>query len=156
MRALGGDPEAVGHQSYAVYVATSTTLISPEEYLRTSYKPAREYIDGILRHKSMPTFMHSRMQKRNIILFERFPEFDAEPELTIFLREGKYLVPDIVVQRVSELQQPYPTKPVHLCIEIVSPRRSLQRRGCRMRRLPCLGREVLLDYRPGRESVLGV
>jgi Uma2 family endonuclease len=64
--------------------------------------------------------MHSRMQKRIMILFEQFREFDAEPELTVFLRQRKYVFPDIVVQRVSELQQPYPTKPVHLCIEILS------------------------------------
>lgn len=37
------------------------------------------------------------------------------------LRGTKYLVPDIAVRRVSELHQPYPAKPIHLCIELLSP-----------------------------------
>jgi Uma2 family endonuclease len=103
-------------------VATSTTLIPVEEYLRTSYKPACDYIDGVLRQKSMPTYRHGKMELRASNLINE-PEtgFDATPEQTLFLRQGKYLVPDIAVQRVSELQQPYPTKPIHLCIEILSP-----------------------------------
>jgi Uma2 family endonuclease len=61
------------------------------------------------------------MQKRLLILFERFRDFDAEPELTVWLREHKSLIPDVAVQRLIELQEPYPTRPVHLCIEILSP-----------------------------------
>ena len=38
---------------------SSTTLISLDEYLRTSYKPACEYIDGMLRQKPMPTKLHA-------------------------------------------------------------------------------------------------
>jgi Uma2 family endonuclease len=102
-------------------VATNTTLIPVEEYLATSYKPACEYIDGVLRQKPMPTYKHSSMQKRILIRFEQFPDFDAEPELTVRLKEGKFLIPDVAVQRLSELQQPYPSKPIHLCIEVLSP-----------------------------------
>jgi Uma2 family endonuclease len=103
-------------------VATTPTLISVEEYLRTSYKPACDYIDGVLRQKPMPTYNHSKMQKRLMVLIDGLrSSFDAVPELTVKLTETRYLVPDVAVQRVSELQQPYPTKPVYLCIEVLSP-----------------------------------
>src|SRR5947209_810341 len=98
------------------------TLISAEEYLKLSDKPTCEYIDGVLRPKPMPTFKHGKMEKRLLTLIDPFEmDFVAIPELTVKLRERKYLVPDVAVQRVSELQQPWPLKPIHLCIEVLSP-----------------------------------
>jgi Uma2 family endonuclease len=100
----------------------ATTLVSVEEYLRTSYKPACEYIDGALRQKPMPTYMHSKIQGRVVSLIEGCGKgFESLPELTVRIREDKYLVPDVVVDRIERRQQPYPTKPVYLCIEIMSP-----------------------------------
>ena len=43
------------------------------------------------------------------------------PEQTVRIREGKYLVPDIAVQILSDLQKPYPARPVYLCVEVKSP-----------------------------------
>ena len=45
----------------------------------------------------------------------------AASELTVGIREGKYLVPDVGVQLRTAIQDPYPTKPIALCIEILSP-----------------------------------
>jgi Uma2 family endonuclease len=97
------------------------TLVSVEEYLRTDYKPACDYIDGVLRQKSMATYKHGKVQARLIALIDALRDFDAIAELTCWIREGKYLVPDVTVQRVTDIQDPYPTRPVHLCIEILSP-----------------------------------
>jgi len=58
------------------------------------------------------------------------PGFEPAIELTVQIRSGKYLVPDLSVclwwvpeghQDRSHIQDPYPTEPVHLCIEIFSP-----------------------------------
>src|SRR5438067_100464 len=103
-------------------MATSTTLISAEEYLRSSDKPTCEYIDGVLRPKPLATFRHGNMEYQVSYLINEFhKDFEAIPELTVKLREGKYLVPDVAVQRVTELQQPYPMNPTHLCIEVLFP-----------------------------------
>lgn len=102
-------------------MAGTATLISVEEYLRTGYKPAREYIDGVLRPKTMPTFRHGNMELVVCNAINCFTGFVATPELTVRIREGKYLVPDVAVQKLSELQEPYPLKPVHLCVEVMSP-----------------------------------
>jgi Uma2 family endonuclease len=99
----------------------SAALVTEEEYLRTNYKPACDYIDGVLRQKSMPTFDHSEVQFILCAAVRRFAEFTANPEVTCKIRPGKFLVPDVAVQRRSELQRPYPVRPIHLCVEVLSP-----------------------------------
>ncbi|HEY3937250.1 MAG TPA: Uma2 family endonuclease [Bryobacteraceae bacterium] len=102
-------------------MATSTQ-VSVEEYLGTSHKPACEYIDGVLIQKPMPTLDHSFIQSRIIALIAAFfRAYVALPELTVRLREKEWLVPDVAITRRDRLERPYPTKPVHVCIEILSP-----------------------------------
>ena len=103
-------------------MAATTTPISAEEYLRTNYSPACEYIDGVLRQKPMPTWDHGTLEGRFFELINmRFPGFAAGCEVTVQIRPDKYLVPDVIVQRRDQIQKPYPTAPVHVCIEILSP-----------------------------------
>ena len=103
-------------------MSADATLISVEEYLHTNYKPACEYIDGVLRQKPMPTRKHGLTQARLCqLLNSSFQDFEAASEVTVRLREGKYLIPDVIVQRRDRIQDPCPTDPVHLCVEILSP-----------------------------------
>jgi Uma2 family endonuclease len=96
--------------------------VSVEEYLATSYKPACDYLDGVLRQKPLPTWKHGLLQGHFMQLINTgFRAFAAASEVTVRLREGKYFVPDVIVQSRDNIQAPYPTKPVHLCIEILSP-----------------------------------
>jgi len=99
----------------------AAALVSVEEYLSTTYKPACDYVDGVLFQKPMPTLNHSRIQGRFSQLILSFPDFEANPELTVQIRPGKYLVPDVAIQRRGYIQGPYPIEPVHVCIEILSP-----------------------------------
>ena len=100
----------------------STALVSVEEYLKANYKPACEYLDGVLRQKPMPTFDHSFVQGRLIALISaRYGAYLALPELTVKISEREWLVPDISVMLRSRIQRPYALDPVHLCIEILSP-----------------------------------
>ncbi len=96
--------------------------VSVEEYLATSYKPACDYLDGVLRQKPLPTWKHSVLQTWIAQLIRiGFPGFEVGSEPTVRLSERRYLVPDLAVQRRDCIQAPYPTDPVHLCVEIVSP-----------------------------------
>lgn len=98
------------------------TGVSVEEYLKTSYKPACDYLDGVLRQKPLPTRKHGLLQSRLCQLINvAFPQLEAVPELTVRIRERRYLVPDVAVQRTDHIQDPYPLDPVHLCIEVLSP-----------------------------------
>ena len=100
----------------------TAALVSVEEYLATTYKPACDYVDGALYQKPMATRKHCRIQGQLAhLIIAGFPDFEAGPEQTVWIRTGKYLVPDLVVQDRSHIQDPYPTEPVHLCVEILSP-----------------------------------
>ena len=97
---------------------TSTGLISVEEYLRLTTKPNCEYRDGVLYPKAMATTLHGLLQFMLMTMLYRLGLKTAS-EVTVRLSPTKYLVPDVVAAPV--LQSPYPTEPVLLCCEILSP-----------------------------------
>jgi len=97
-------------------------LVSVEEYLRRTEKPNCDYVDGVLYQKAWANRKHGSIQARTGGLIMRdYPGFEADCELTVRIRPAKYLVPDLAIQDLSHIQDPYPTEPVHLCIEILSP-----------------------------------
>jgi len=103
-------------------MGVNATLVPVSEYLSTSYKPACEYRDGVLTQKPMPTKKHARLQYLICRMIEdRFTAFEASPELTVKLNADRFLVPDVAVELRADSQSPYPTEPIPLCIEILSP-----------------------------------
>ena len=103
-------------------MAPTSTLVSVEEYLNTNYKPACEYREGVLTQKPMPTRKHGSLQVRfGQIILNRYPAFDPAAALTVAVKPNRFLVPDLGVQLRADIQDPYPTRPIHLCIEILSP-----------------------------------
>ena len=83
-----------------------------------SEKPTCEYRDGVLYPKAMPTKFHSELEFMLVLMLRKLG-LEAVHELTVRLSPTKYLVPDVVAAPV--LQNPYPTEPVLLCCEILSP-----------------------------------
>jgi Uma2 family endonuclease len=102
-------------------MAGTQSLVSIEEYLRTSYKPACDYRDGVLTQKPMPTYEHSLLQIHLGRLILPDGGFLATSEQTVRIGENRFLVPDVAVQESKRLQRPYPSDPIFLCIEILSP-----------------------------------
>jgi Uma2 family endonuclease len=97
----------------------STTALMPvEEYLRLTEKPYREFRDGVVSSKAMPGKLHSLIQFALQMLL-RSQGVQPLPELTLRLSPTKYLVPDVCV--AGDFPGPYPTEPVLLCCEILSP-----------------------------------
>jgi Uma2 family endonuclease len=97
---------------------STAALISVDEYLRLTEKPYREYRNGEISIKAMPTKLHAIIQRMLLLLLEK-QGMDAYPELTVRISPTKYLIPDVAVAR--EFSGPYPTDPVLLCCEILSP-----------------------------------
>lgn len=97
---------------------STAALVSVEDYLRMSEKPNREYRDGVVYPKAMPTLFHGLLE---YILCRLLIQqgLQAAPELTVCISERKYLVPDVCA--APRLQDPYPTEPVLLCCEVLSP-----------------------------------
>jgi Uma2 family endonuclease len=97
---------------------STTTLVSVEEYLRYSEKPNCEYRDGVLYPKPMPTAFHSLLVTMLVFMLKR-QGVKATSELTVRISSSRYLIPDVVAAR--SVESPYPTRPVLLCCEILSP-----------------------------------
>ena len=97
---------------------SSTTLVPVEEYLRYSEKPNCEYREGVLYPKPTPTTLHGLLEFMLVVML-RGLGLEAAPEVTVRLSPTKYLVPDVIAAPL--LESPYPTEPVLLCCEILSP-----------------------------------
>jgi Uma2 family endonuclease len=80
-------------------VATGT-LISEEEYLRSSYEPDCEYEDGVLIERNAGTIKHSDLQTLLSAYFvQRRKVWGVRVlvEARVKIRPGKYMIPDICV-----------------------------------------------------------
>ena len=108
----------------------STAVIAPvSEYLETSYRPDREYIDGEILERNLGEFDHSRMQ----MLLSRFLSnregkwgILVVPEQRVQVKATRYRVPDITVVKGSFPSTPILQSPPFLCIEILSRGDSLE------------------------------
>jgi Uma2 family endonuclease len=96
----------------------TTALMPVEEYLRLTEKPTSEYREGALYPKPMPTKFHGLLEFVLVAILRKLG-LDAVAEVTVRLSPSKFLVPDVIAAPV--LQSPYPTDPVLLCCEILSP-----------------------------------
>ena len=107
-------------------MATATHL-SLEEFHRLydGAKPAYEYWFGEAIQKPMATSMHGLLQCVFIMLL-RARGWIVAPEVTLRLVPDAAPVPDLIASREG-LQVPYPTKPVGICIEILSPQDRLKK-----------------------------
>jgi Uma2 family endonuclease len=97
---------------------SAAAIVSVEDYLHRTEKPYCEYVDGVLHPKSMPTKLHALIQKLLMALLER-QGVEALSEVLVRITPTKYLIPDVIASPV--IQSPYPTEPVLLCVEILSP-----------------------------------
>jgi len=75
-------------------------LVSVDEYLNSSWHPDKEYVDGMLVDRIVPTFPHALLQRLLIRLFEQFEEpyrFVAVPEArTQVVERARYRIPDVL------------------------------------------------------------
>jgi Uma2 family endonuclease len=107
----------------------SRTLISVEEYLRTSYRPDCDYIDGEVVERNMGEWDHGNLQGAIFAyLWNRQNQWGIRvaPEVRIQVSPNRFRVPDVCVV-LGEPREQVLTKPPFLCIEILSPEDRLSR-----------------------------
>jgi len=99
-------------------------LISVEEYLRTSYRPDREYRDGVLVERNVGKKSHAELQAA-LAQYVRSRRkrwgLKVYTELRIKAREGWYPIPDVCVYLLPEPEGEIPDRLPFLWIEILSP-----------------------------------
>ncbi len=103
-------------------MATSV-LIPLDQYLNTSYRPDREYIDGKVVERNMGKWEHSRIQALLTIWFgqhEREWSILTATEWRTQVSSARVRIPDLVLVR-REPQPDVLSTPPLLVIEILSP-----------------------------------
>jgi Uma2 family endonuclease len=104
-------------------MATST-LIPVSEYLRTSYSPDCDYVDGEVQERNLGELDHSDLQLRFIKLLATDANeayIRVNPEIRVQVGPTRYRVPDVCVRRVPALREQIIRTPPLLCIEVLSP-----------------------------------
>jgi len=93
------------------------------EYLETSYRPDREYIDGEVRERNVGKFEHARLQALLAIWFgihQRDWGVMVMTEQRVQVSRYRVRIPDVVVLRIAP-QPDVLTDPPLIVIEILSP-----------------------------------
>jgi Uma2 family endonuclease len=102
----------------------SEELWTVREYLRTSWSPDREFVDGRIEERNLGEKEHSIIQRYLTVLFAiKRAEWGVEvfPELRTQTKARNFRVPDVLVVRAGESFERYVTQPPLIAIEILSP-----------------------------------
>ncbi len=105
-------------------------LVSVEEYLRTSYRPDCDYVDGEVVARNLGEFEHGSLQREILVyLSAHYPSFRKRliPEQRVQVKATRFRVPDICFLAEGAPRQKIVTVPPALCIEILSPEDTLTR-----------------------------
>src|SRR5579872_3998603 len=99
------------------------TLIPVEEYLRSSYSPDREYVDGEVVERNLGEKTHGRIQKRLITYLDARSKtlgIEVIPEQRVQVTRTRFRIPDVTVLKLPQPEEEIVTSPPHLWIEILS------------------------------------
>ena len=108
----------------------STTLISVSEYLKSSYRPDRDFVDGHTEERNVGEHDHAALQAALILWFgQHQQEWNIEvlPEQRIQISPTRFRVPDICLVSLDQPVEQVLTRPPLVCIEILSPDDTLRR-----------------------------
>ena len=108
----------------------STTLVSVSEYLRSSYRPDCDFVDGKLEERNVGEHDHAALQAGLILWFGQHQEewnIEVLPEQRIQISPTRFRVPDICLVSLDQPVEQILTKPPLACIEILSPEDTLRR-----------------------------
>ena len=102
----------------------ATTVFTPvEEYLKSSYHPDCDYVDGELEERSLGEQSHNLVQAMIIALFAQHLQqwkLRPIPEQRVQVLPTRFRVPDVCVVRNEHRVEEILTYPPLLCVEILS------------------------------------
>jgi len=111
-------------------MATASTLISIEEYLRTSYHPDCDFVDGQIEERNVGERDHNRLQ---IVLGAWFLAHEKDWNIYVLTEQrthissSKVRIPDVCLLRGDAPKEQVLNTPPLLCVEILSPEDRLPR-----------------------------
>jgi Uma2 family endonuclease len=115
----------------------ATSILVPlKEYLRTSYRPDRDYVDGDIQERNLGERDHADLQSRLVFLLclpDNAAYGTARTELRVQVSPTRFRVPDVCVLRKGAPREQIVVQPPLLCIEILSPEDTMLRTHERVR-----------------------
>jgi Uma2 family endonuclease len=97
--------------------------ISVTEYLNTTYRPDRDYVDGEVLERNLGEYEHSRPQMRLIMFFgarEKEWRIRVVPEQRVQVKPNRFRIPDVCVVLEDSPVESIFRHPPFICIEILS------------------------------------
>jgi Uma2 family endonuclease len=98
--------------------------VSVEEYLRTMYRPDRDYVDGEVIERNLGEKDHSVLQREFVYYFhlrQREWKTYVYPEQRLQVSKTRYRIPDVCVYVCEDPEDQIFRTPPFICIEILSP-----------------------------------
>ena len=108
----------------------TTTHVPVEVYLRSSYEPDAEYVDGNIEERPMGEFDHASWQQAILKWFwqhEKEWGIRSLPELRVRVAATRYRVPDVTVLDRSRPIEQIITYPPLAVFEVLSPEDRMSR-----------------------------
>ncbi len=108
----------------------STTLISVSEYLKSSYRPDCDYVDGRVEERNVGEHDHAALQAELIFWFRQHQQewnIEVLPEQRVQVSPTRFRVPDVCLVFLDQPVEQILTKPPLACIEILSPEDTMRR-----------------------------
>jgi Uma2 family endonuclease len=133
----------------------AATQISVEEYLKTVYRPDRDYVDGVVEERNLGEWDHSNVQGNLITFFRsgfRQTGITAVPEWRFQVSPTRFRVPDVTVI-LGKSDEQILHKPPLLCIEILSPEDTVSRTNIRVQDYLKFGVPVVWVVDPSERRV---
>jgi len=104
-----------------------SSVVSLEEYLRTSYDPDMEFVDGVLVERNVGDWLHSLIQSNILVALRRkYPHLKAVVELRSNTAATRYRIPDVTVLLAAPATR-YLLEAAFLVVEVLSEDDSLTR-----------------------------
>jgi Uma2 family endonuclease len=103
---------------------SAATQISLDEYLRTSFDPDCDFIDGAVLGRNVGKRRHGYAQSHIVIWFgcrTNAPHLIPLTELRMRVGPSRIRIPDVVVAEAPLPDEEIFTSPPYLCVEVMSP-----------------------------------
>jgi Uma2 family endonuclease len=113
----------------------TAALISVEEYLRTTYDPDRDYVDGEVIERNLGEHDHSDLQSELVRYFRnrrRELKTLAYVEQRVQVAKTRFRVPDVCVYVGEKPREQIFRTPPFICIEVLSPEDRMARTQARI------------------------
>jgi Uma2 family endonuclease len=132
--------------------ATSqVTHVPLEVYLKSSYEPDAEYVDGVIEERPMGEYDHSSWQHALELWFGQHARewnIRVRPELRVQVSKSNFRVPDVtVLDRALPIEQII-TRPPIAVFEILSPEDTLARMMTKLADYERMGIQTILVLDP--------